>query len=127
MRTRICAFAASLKLRYVKLRRQLRPKRFAIVYSADRRFYYVLPHSLQSRRPTRWMETAKRPGEVPEAQRHGVLDGFVQIETHDPPPEVYHRRVLPFNFWKIPAGASGIIDENDPLYLDYAATEGWAA
>jgi len=96
-------------------------------FSEDQTYYYVHLIGAQCRH---WVAVKEVDGPVPEDQRNGALDGFIQMDKLDHS-GCYHRKILPFAFWKVREGRQVEVDLNDekhelyPLIEDYALVEKW--
>jgi hypothetical protein len=94
-------------------------------YSADRRFYYV---SRGGQRAEAWLSvTPLAPPPVCPGEESDNLFSPVWFKVVPPRGEPYHRKMLPFAYWKVDGerAAPLPIAETEPLYLDYALAMGW--
>jgi hypothetical protein len=98
-----------------------------IIYSADGLYFYVSKGDL---RPRQWVSVNPIDGPVPDEKKGGVLNGWAEIKNQVTG-RVYHREVLPFNFWDVRSGKHDEFAYADlppsalDLVLDYAAMSGW--
>lgn len=92
-----------------------------IHHSVDGELYYI---TWGDRRPRHWLSTKPLEGPVPEEMKHGQLDGYMQVNHDDG--RIYHRRTLPFTFWKVKtAHDQEPIDKDSDLFQDYVMFERW--
>lgn len=101
-----------------------------IQLSAAGDFFYCTKND---HRPAYWISTEKFPGPVTD-ERKAEADGgifaanWAQFAVRSTG-EVYHRKVLPFTFWKVKTGGQrqDPIGEDDERFLDNASLNNWPA